>query len=199
MYRLDTLARKLARLSRDESGFEGQQHAAVAAILREGSAEGAELFFIRRAEHPTDPWSGHIAFPGGRRDPGDTTLLATAIRETREEVGIDLAGAELLGRLPDLPAFTRSKNKSFVVATFVFAVRKDVVLVPNHEVADTFWLSLARLARGEGKGTYEFVYEGKTFQLPCIRFGEPQQVLWGLTHRMVESMLEELAKDSVLE
>jgi 8-oxo-dGTP pyrophosphatase MutT (NUDIX family) len=194
MYRLDTLARKLARLSRDErAAYEGQ-HAAVAAILRDG-VEGAELLFIRRAEHAGDPWSGHIAFPGGRRDPDDVTLLATAIRETKEEVGIDLAGAELLGRLPDLPAFTRSKRTSFVVATFVFAVHDDVPLTANHEVADTFWLSLAMLARGDGKGVYDFTHDGQEYQLPCIRFGEAQHVLWGLTHRMVESMLEELAQD----
>lgn len=194
MYRLDILAQKLSRLTRDEgTQYEGQ-HAAVAAILRDGGAEGAELLFMRRAEHPTDPWSGHIAFPGGRRD-GDETLLATAVRETREEVGIDLTKAELLGRLPDLPAFTKRQGKSFVVATFVFAVRGDVTLTPNHEVAETFWLPLASLARGEGKGTYQFTYDGKAFELPCIRFGEAQHVLWGLTHRMLESMLEELARE----
>jgi 8-oxo-dGTP pyrophosphatase MutT (NUDIX family) len=198
MYRLDVLAKKLARLSRDERAEYEGQHAAVAAILRENGGGEAELLFIRRAEHAGDPWSGHIAFPGGRKDPGDATLLSTAVRETKEEVGIDLAGAELLGRLPDLPAFTRSKRQSFVVATFVFAVRGDVSLTANHEVAETFWLPLAMLAGDEGRGVYDFTYDGKAYQLPCIRFGEAQHVLWGLTHRMVESMLEELSKNSVL-
>lgn len=199
MFRLDTLVKKLERLARDERPQYDGQHAAVAAILRDGGENGAELFFIRRAEHPTDPWSGHIAFPGGRKDPGDETLLATAIRETKEEVGIDLTRAELLGRLPDLPAFTRSKRQSFVVATFVFAVRGVPAIVPNHEVAETFWLPIATLACGEGKGTYHFTYDGKDFELPCIRFGDKPHVLWGLTHRMLESMLEELAKETVLE
>ena len=132
--------------------------------------------------------------PGGRRD-GDETLLQTAMRETKEEVGLDLTRAELLGRLPDLPAFTKRQGKSFVVATFVFAVREDVTLATNHEVAETFWLPLAHLARGDGKGTYEFTYDGREFELPCIRFGEAQHVLWGLTHRMLESMLEALVED----
>src|SRR4051812_3842337 len=57
------------------------RRAAVAAILRD-AAEGPEILFIRRAEHPQDPWSGHMAFPGGREEPGDADLLETAIRET---------------------------------------------------------------------------------------------------------------------
>ncbi|MGB5283894.1 MAG: NUDIX domain-containing protein, partial [Polyangiales bacterium] len=69
---------------------EHEKWAAVAMLLREG-ASGPEVFFIRRAEHPRDPWSGHMAFPGGRRDAGDATLLDTAMRETREEVGVDLS------------------------------------------------------------------------------------------------------------
>ena len=201
MVSFEQLAGILARLDRAEGATQEGPHAAVAAIVREGAAKGSiDMFFIRRADQPGDPWSGHIAFPGGRRDPEDTSLLATAIRETREEVGIDLTEAELLGRLPDLPAFTKRAGKSFVVATFIFAVRGDVAITTNHEVAETFWLPLGDLATGAGKGTFAFDYEGRKYEVPCFRFGavEPQHVLWGLTHRMVESMLEELSRDSVL-
>src|SRR5688572_15001632 len=117
MHRLETIAARLAALGNDPGVATETPAAAVAAILREvPGMSAAELFFIRRAEHPQDPWSGHIAFPGGRRDPGDPNLLATAMRETLEEVGIDLSRAKLLGRLPDVPSFSRSKRANLIVA-----------------------------------------------------------------------------------
>ena len=70
--------------------------AAVAIALRDGD-DGLEALFIHRAVRVGDTWSGQIAFPGGRREPGDADLLATAIRETLEEIGVDLSGAERLG------------------------------------------------------------------------------------------------------
>jgi 8-oxo-dGTP pyrophosphatase MutT (NUDIX family) len=186
---LDDVVEKLSRLDREPDIAHEGPTAAVAAIFRD-RGEGAELFFIRRAEHPRDPWSGHIAFPGGRRDPGDATLLATAIRETREEVGIDLASAHLIGRLPDVPAFTRSKRGHLVVTPFVFAIRGDVQVAANYEVAETLWVPFRKLARGEGKGTFEWTWEGKTLELPCIRLGPEQHVLWGMTYRMLETLLD---------
>lgn len=195
MYRLDVVVEKLARLGRaadvPEQG-EGPPRAAVAAILRDGP-EGAEVFFIQRAESPRDPWSGHIAFPGGRREPEDDSLLVTAIRETREEVGIELVHSELVARLPEIPAFKRSKRGVLVVTPFVFAKRGTVTPTLNAEVAGTLWVPLARLARGEGKGTYAFDWEGKPYQLPCFRLDPGQHVLWGMTHGMLEEILAALA------
>jgi 8-oxo-dGTP pyrophosphatase MutT (NUDIX family) len=197
VYRVETVAEKLRRLGRDAGGeaeIGENPQAAVAAILREGEGgEGAELFFIRRAESATDPWSGHIAFPGGRRDAVDASLLATAIRETREEVGIDLTRGELIARLPDVPAFIRSSKRGVLVVTpFVFVVREPVLPTPNREVGGTMWVPLAKLARGEGKGTYAFTWEDKPYELPCIRLDPGQHVLWGMTYRMMETMLEAL-------
>lgn len=186
---LDEVVEKLSRLDREHDIAHEGPSAAVAAIFRD-LGDGAELFFIRRAEHPRDPWSGHIAFPGGRRDPGDETLLATAIRETREEVGIHLRHEHLVGRLPDVPAFTRTKRGLLVVAPFVFAVRGALDVVPNHEVAQTLWIPFRTLAAGEGKGTFQWTWEGKTLDLPCIRIGPEKHVLWGMTYRMLETMLD---------
>lgn len=190
---MEALAKKLASLGKEDTAIDDGPRAAVAAILRETSPEaGVELFFIQRAEHPSDPWSGHIAFPGGRRDPGDFTLLATAIRETQEEVGVDLSTAELVARLPDVPAFTRSKRGRLVVTPFVFALREDVEVVPNREVASTLWVPMRSFAEGVGKGTYAFTYEDKPYELPCFRLAPDQKVLWGMTYRMLETMLEAL-------
>jgi len=70
-----------------------QGRAAVAIVVREGT-DGPQVLLIRRADHPGDAWSGHMAFPGGREDPQDENLLATAIRETLEEVGLDPASQD---------------------------------------------------------------------------------------------------------
>lgn len=203
MFGLDALLGRLAlaRLAREE----GPEHArpaegvsepgaraAVAAILRERPGGEAELFFIQRAEHPKDPWSGHIAFPGGRHEPTDASLLATAIRETQEEVGLDLTRAELVGRLPDVPAFSRSKRGRLVVTPWVFAMRGEPAVTPNEEVQSVIWTPFSTLARGEGRGTYAFTYEDKPYELPCIRLEPGQKVLWGMTYRMLETMLEAL-------
>ena len=99
---------------------EHEKWAAVALLLREG-ASGPEVFFIRRAEHPRDPWSGHMAFPGGRQDAQDATLLHTAVRETQEEVGLDLSReAEHIGQLDDLQAIARGKPQETVIRPFVY-------------------------------------------------------------------------------
>jgi 8-oxo-dGTP pyrophosphatase MutT (NUDIX family) len=182
---------KLATLGSDRGVEKVGTRAAVAAILRERPGDaGAELFFIRRAEHPDDPWSGHIAFPGGRRDPEDESLLATAIRETREEVGIELAPEQLLGRLPDVPAFSRRGTDGLVVVPFVFGIRSDVAIIPNVEVAGTLWIPLATLARGDGRSTFKLDHGGTSYEMPCIHLEPGGHRLWGLTFRMLETLLE---------
>src|SRR5207247_2386144 len=117
--------------------------AAVALTLVEDT-NGLEALFIRRAERADDPWSGQVALPGGHHEPGDRDLLATAIRETREETGVDLAAAERLGALDDLYPRTPTLPP-VVVRPFVFALERRVVLVPSDEVQRAFWLPLHRL------------------------------------------------------
>jgi 8-oxo-dGTP pyrophosphatase MutT (NUDIX family) len=172
-------------------------HAAVAAVLREGAGHdgggGAEVLLIRRAEREGDPWSGHMAFPGGRRDPGDADLLATALRETREEVGLDLgARGTLLGRLDDLQAISRSRPTGMTITPFVFSLSGEVALTFDpEEVAEALWVPLAPLARGEGAGTVVYEREAGPVELPCWRVGG--RVVWGLTHRMLQALFEVLA------
>ncbi len=166
--------------------------AAVAAVLREGTA-GAEVLLIRRAERAGDPWSGHMAFPGGRRDPADRDLHATAVRETREEVGLDLdADGRLLGRLADMDAIARARRTGLTITPFVFALERDVPLTfADGEVAEALWAPLAPLARGEGAGTVPYQREGRTVELPCWHV--QGRVVWGLTYWMLQSLFEALA------
>jgi len=195
---ISAIEKKLARLGAVDSFGGDRPRAGVAAILRQSAIDaGAELLFIRRAERDDDPWSGHIAFPGGRYENGDVTILTTAVRETREEVGIDLTAAVLIARLPDVPAFTRDKSESLIVSPFVFAMRPDFVWqhTPNSEVAEALWIPFVSLARGEGRGTFPWSWEGESFELPCIRLHPNGHVLWGLTYRMVETMLEAMGPE----
>ncbi len=168
-------------------------HAAVAAVLHD-SGSGPELFFIERAEHPHDPWSGHMAFPGGRVDPGDTSAQAAAERETREEVGLDLAGAELLGRLDDVEGAPRGFN-SLVVSAFVYHLARRVPAVPNHEVRDTLWVSVGALLDADRHVPYFWPRDQRESHYPGIVVGDPErQIVWGLTYRFLELFFAALGR-----
>jgi 8-oxo-dGTP pyrophosphatase MutT (NUDIX family) len=170
----------------------GDEHfAAVAVVLRERNGE-AEVLLIRRADHPADPWSGHMALPGGRRDATDDDLLHTAVRETNEEVGLTLSrDAHLIGRLDDLPAIARGQRLGLVIAVFVFQVTGDPVLRLNDaEVKETIWARISALARGEVNATFTYRYEGKDVALPA--YDVEGRIVWGLTHRMLGALFEVL-------
>jgi len=162
--------------------------AAVAVVLRE-AAGGLEVLLIRRAEHPRDPWSGHVSLPGGRREPSDAGLLATAVRETLEEVGLDLAAAAPLGALetmrPRLAIFRR-----LTIAPFVFALPGAFEPRLSSEVVRTFWLPLGPVRRGELDGGIVWRAAGVPLHLPAWKFDG--ETVWGLTHRILKDLLERL-------
>ncbi len=183
----ERLDRHTARRHRDP---EGVRWAAVAAILRD-RPDGAELLFIRRAEHPEDPWSGHMGFPGGRVDAEDATRPGAAIRETREEIGLDLeADGELLGRLSDLAAIGRGRPMGIVIAPYVYAIEGDPALVLNHEVDEAVWVPVAFLLDRSNRSTLKWEH-GEGIVLPCYRWHG--RVIWGLTFGMVDELLEVIA------
>ncbi len=174
---------------------EGGLRAAVAAVLRPkgGPAvralDDTEILFIRRAEREGDPWSGHMAFPGGRRQSGES-LLTTATRETLEEVGLDLTDIKPVTRLPDLMPHTQMPAP-IIVSAFVFALPEVPELVPNEEVAETLWAPLGPVLRREGATTYRFTREGFYLDLPALDVDG--RIVWGLTYRMIEMLAECLA------
>jgi 8-oxo-dGTP pyrophosphatase MutT (NUDIX family) len=160
---------------------EVSQRAAVSVVLREGSP-GIEILFIRRAEHPMDPWSGQMAFPGGRREPADSDLRETAIRETLEETGLDLRSAEVLGELDEIRAYRRMQPVDLAIQPFVFSLQEEGALVPSDEVRSLHWLSLDALLEPGSTGTFSYSQDGGAYQLPCLRQGD--LLIWGLTYRM---------------
>ena len=168
-------------------GGDSGRRAAVAALLRAG-ADSAELLFIHRAEDPRDPWSGHMAFPGGRVDASDRDPLAAAIRETVEEVGLDLEGhGRLVGRLSDVTAVARGRRLGLVIQPFVFVVDRAPELRLNHEVQQAVWVPLSFLADTANRSTLQWRYGDVEVPLPCYRY--EGHVIWGLTFGMVDELL----------
>jgi 8-oxo-dGTP pyrophosphatase MutT (NUDIX family) len=166
----------------------------VAAILRT-AAPGPELLFIHRAEDSRDPWSGHMAFPGGKVDAEDDGPLAAALRETHEEVGLDLeVDADLLGRLSDVRAVGRGRPLSMVISPFVFELQSNPALTTNYEVEEVVWVPVAFLADHTNRETMPYRRYGLSLDLPCYRFRG--HVIWGLTFGMAEDLVR-LAADAI--
>ena len=163
--------------------------AAVALVLAEVDA-GVDLLLIQRAIRDDDPWSGHMALPGGRRDPDDVDAVATASRETHEEVGVDLrGGAELIGRLDELRAVARHRPLDLVITPVVFALREPVALHPSpREVDSAIWVPLSFLASPGADATHDRELDGVTSQYPAFRY--QHYTIWGLTHRILQGFLE---------
>ena len=163
------------------------RRAAVAIVLRRTTEGVVELLLIKRSERDDDPWSGHVALPGGRRDPGDATLQDTAIRETREETGIDLSRDGLvLGMLDELRPRTPSLPP-IIVTPFVAVVRPDVVIETSDEVALAFWVPLASLTDPSMSVESEVSARGATWRVPSYVLAG--HVVWGMTERILRNLL----------
>jgi 8-oxo-dGTP pyrophosphatase MutT (NUDIX family) len=184
-----TIERALARLgAREDPAVPASRKAAVAAIVRD-SPGGAELLFIRRAEHPRDPWSGQMGLPGGRVDPGDLTPFAAAVRETAEEIGLDLdRTARPIGPLSEVRTHLPLGAVPHSVVPFVFAFEGEPSLTLNYEVQETVWVPLSFLSDRRNRSAFTWVRRGLPVPMPCYRYDG--RVIWGLTLRIVEELLE---------
>lgn len=166
-------------------GAERSKRAAVALVIR----PNMDVLFIRRSKQEGDPWSGHMALPGGRRDPSDPTLDFVARRETLEEVGVDLDPTTLIGRMNEVASPVRTNR--LVVTPFVFAVQDDPPLVLDpKEVAACFWFGLERLVNGEGRSTFSYVHGDRELSLPCVVLDG--QRIWGMTLGIVDELIGRL-------
>ena len=163
------------------------RRAAILLALRAREDGEPEVLMIKRADAEGDPWSGHIALPGGRMEPGDLDLSVTAVRETWEETGVDVArDGRLLGYLDDL--VPRSPTiVPIVIRPYVALVRADVGIVASHEVAAAFWVPLSALRAPTAWGTGTVQVRGADRRVSVFQHGE--YTVWGLTERVLRQFL----------
>lgn len=160
---------------------------AAVAIVLVPQASDLNVLFIRRAVYASDPWSGQVAFPGGRQESGDNDLLQTALRETHEEIGADLSdGLELLGRLDDFHSWTTTLPNIFV-RPFVIAVEKAPHFTLSREVANAFWVPLSVLR--DDANWKRTAVSARGTALDVIAFHCEGQVIWGMTERILSQFL----------
>jgi 8-oxo-dGTP pyrophosphatase MutT (NUDIX family) len=171
-------------LLRPADGEAGREREAV----RQATGDSAEILFIKRALRAGDPWSGHLAFPGGRAEEQDATLLEVAMRETAEEVAIDARqGGRLLGRLPTLRPLS-ARNPSIIVTPFVAVAPPGAVPRPQpQEVAEAFWMPLATIRRNGRSATVRWETGEGERELPA--FPSPKGPIWGITERILSQFL----------
>ncbi len=178
---------EVAEIRRRLTAIDGADHptvqrpwqAATAVIVVPGDDGGADLAFIRRSERDGDPWSGHMALPGGRHDRADADLAATARRETLEEVGVELD--EHVARLPD----QTGRTSRGLVAAFVHVLDHRPALHPDpREVAEALWIPLSHLV--DPAATVKVRWTG----IPLPAVDHDGRIIWGLTHRILSSFLD---------
>ncbi|MCY3972636.1 MAG: CoA pyrophosphatase, partial [Candidatus Dadabacteria bacterium] len=159
----------------------GAARAAVMAVLR-NRRDDVDLCMIKRSHHPLDRFSGHIALPGGAEEDGDEDMLSTAVRETFEEIGLDVEKhAKVAGRLDDeMPSVPPGgAGRVYVVTPFVCVLTGDAAVREKSEVEQVFWMPASDIARGAEDGAKpEFLCRGRR--------------IWGMTARVVRNLLEAL-------
>lgn len=183
---LNVIHDRLAARSPRRGAKPHAREAAVAAILAPGGTpKGWELLLIRRAVRSDDPWSGQMALPGGRRDPADQDLMATAVREAAEEIGVTLAGAFCLGELDDVEPST-PHLPDILIRPFVFGLESQPPVQLSQEVAGHVWVPLSALPGWETEA--EIMVRGTLRRVRGYQVGDA--LVWGLTERILTPLLK---------
>lgn len=179
----DAIADLVKKLEREEPPRSDLRLAAVSVIVN--GADDPSVLLMKRAEHSGDPWSGQISLPGGKMQPGDASAKATAVRETMEEVGIDLAkDGEFLG----YGKLTVTHTGAMQVVPVVFLLKEDPVVRLNSEATSYRWLSLGELRSTGARATHQFTYQDSVLEMPA--YSVKDYLVWGLTYRILNLLVE---------
>ena len=170
------------------SSIDNAKRAAVAIALRDGECS-AELLMIQRAVREGDPWSGHMGFPGGRREPSDASNLDCALRETCEEIGADYqAHGELLCQLSDVNTGWRADRPEMLVAPFVFSLNSQPTFSLNHEVDSVLWVPIDFLLESSNRSLHQWQWRDRSLETDCYHY--KGRLIWGLSLMMIDELLE---------
>lgn len=131
--------------------------------------------------------------PGGRQDPTDADQHQAAVRETSEEVGVDLLrDGRFLGRIDDQQAVAHGKRLGLTIAPFVYVLEREVTLTPEvSEVQEMHWVPLNALIGPENRTTHPFHWSGVKIRMPAWRYND--RVIWGLTFNMIDRLMRIVA------
>jgi 8-oxo-dGTP pyrophosphatase MutT (NUDIX family) len=170
------------------------RRAAILLAMRAREDGEPEILMIKRSDFEGDPWSGHIACPGGRMEPDDRDLAVTAVRETWEETGVDVAtDGRLLGHLDELSPIS-PHLPALVIRPYVALVRPDVRITPSREVAAAFWVPLSALRAADSWGTGTVHVRGRDRTVSVFRHGE--YTVWGLTERVLRQFMDYIGESA---
>lgn len=181
--RFARLRERLAHRRADTGDDPSLIWAAVAIVL--APAPDA-ILLIRRAERTGDPWSGHIALPGGRRETEDADLLTTAIRETQEEVGIRLGPDDLIGSLDDVVPRT-PVLPPIAVRPYVLGLSARPTLTLNAEVASAQWVAIDHFLRADTHHPVRLEIGGQSRQVQAYQLEDG--IVWGMTERILTNLI----------
>lgn len=178
-------------LSREEPiGRVPAATAAVAVVIGLDDAGEDSVLLIRRSDRVDDPWSGHIALPGGRVQASDTSFVETATRETWEEVGIQLTAGEFLGYMAPVHA----RTKDIQVVPSVFAVEGTPPVSAGPEVASSKWVSLRTVSSPQSRSVHLLTGGGReALKLPALELDGYH--VWGVTERILSALVESANRD----
>lgn len=193
---LTQIEQALQSYQRSQHPMRGVSRKAAVAIMLSEQAGDTSVLMIRRAERKGDPWSGHMAFPGGMVDPTDDHSFAAAVRETEEEIGFVLSEQDrVIGRLSDIRARRAQthKDKGLVVCPYVLRVDRTIDPNPNHEVAEVVWVPLKFIRDLSNRTQMPAELLDMPRHIPCYRYGD--RIIWGMSLAMLDEMLSHTFDD----
>ena len=191
---LDRIKHRLADHQHTEVTPKASTRQAAVAVIMRNLGQGDEILFIKRAEKEGDPWSGHMAFPGGHRDDVDNSLRHAAERETMEEIALDLSDAAYLGALDHQHAQPRGRVLDMLIAPHVFEINDDPSFDPNYEVDEVVWAPLQSLVSNELHDTETLPMAGTPTIFNGYRL-ERGHFVWGLTYRILKTFFTTIDPD----
>lgn len=181
---LDAVEAALLRRRVDPESQRPPAHAHPSAVLVAlfAGINGPTVVLTRRSE-ALSSHKGQIAFPGGRLEPGESSLQA-ALRETREEIGLDASGARVLA---ELPAHRTISSSSHIVPHVVRLVEEPRTFVANGEVERVFSVPLRELVRTDTFAQEHWVFPDREVIVPMFYLDD--ETIWGATARMLQELI----------